>query len=250
MVDPVNAERWRLLKETFATLSELPFGEQRDRLSALAERDPDLAADVRALLEADSHADAVLGRYELAQSFPSQAGRETVTPDAERPDPGRSGSAPGGYTGQMIGQYRVLEVLGAGGMGIVYRAEDTQLGRSVALKFLLPQYALDPDATERFLREARAASALDHPNVCTVYGVGKTDQGQLFLAMPCYDGETLKTRIGRSVVPIADVGRIARQMLAGLGAAHDAGIVHRDLKPGNVMLTSDGTVKLLDFGLA
>ena len=142
------------------------------------------------------------------------------------------------------------EVLGSGGMGVVYRAEDIRLARPVALKFLLPQYSVDAAAKERFLNEARAASALDHPNVCTVYGVGETDRGHLFLAMACYDGDTLKARLARSAIPIPEAIDIARQVLHALGAAHGAGIVHRDLKPGNVMLLPDGSVKILDFGLA
>ena len=134
-------------------------------------------------------------------------------------------------------------------MGIVYLAEDTRLNRKVALKFLPPAVALDPHARARFLREAQAASALDHPNVATVYEVGDWND-QLFIAMPYYEGETL--RIGSSAAPFRSPRprAIAGQIAAGLAAAHRAGIVHRDLKPANVMLTRDGQVKILDFGLA
>ena len=134
-------------------------------------------------------------------------------------------------------------------MGVVYLAEDTRLNRKVALKFLPPAVALDPHARARFLREAQAASALDHPNVATVYEVGDWND-QLFIAMPYYEGETLKQRIERGTLAISEVAAITSQIAAGLAAAHRADIVHRDLKPANVMLTRDGQVKILDFGIA
>ena len=136
-------------------------------------------------------------------------------------------------------------------MGVVYRAEDTRLGRAVALKFLLPSYSLDASAKARFLREAHLVAALDHPNLCTIHDVGTSDDGRFFLAMPLYPGETLKARMTRDgPMPVSDVLEIARQVTEGLECAHGAGIVHRDLKPGNIMLLPDGTVKILDFGLA
>lgn len=152
--------------------------------------------------------------------------------------------------GQSISHYRVLEHLGAGGMGVVYKAEDMRLGRTVALKFLPPDLTRDETAKERFLREAQAASALDHPHICTIYGFDQTADGRLFLAMAYYDGETLQQRIARGPLPAGDAVRIAVQMAEGLAKAHAHGIVHRDIKPPNVMITSDGEVKLLDFGLA
>lgn len=246
----MDGERWRLLKDAFASLSELPSAERLERLAALGERDPDLAARVQALLDADTRADSLLHRFDLMPQLSGAIGGHEDASEAGRTSLTSSASDPFGYAGHMVADYRVLDVLGAGGMGIVYRAEDTRLERRVALKFLLPQYSLDPDAKQRFLREARAASTLDHPNVCTVYGVGESERGDLFLAMACYEGETLKARIARSPMDVGDVTHISRQILAGLGAAHRAGIVHRDLKPGNIMLAVDGTVKILDFGLA
>jgi serine/threonine protein kinase len=136
-------------------------------------------------------------------------------------------------------------------MGVVYRANDTRLGRVVALKFLLPHYNLDASAKARFLREAHAAAALDHPNLCTIHEVGTSDEGCLFLAMALYPGETLRDRLARNgSIPLREALDIAPQIVQGLQAAHAAGIVHRDLKPGNVMLLPDGTVRILDFGLA
>ena len=151
--------------------------------------------------------------------------------------------------GTTVSHYRVVGTLGAGGMGVVYLAEDERLNRKVALKFLPPAVAQDAHSRARLLREAQAASALDHPNIATVYEVGDWND-QLFIAMPHYDGETLRQRIERAPLPIDEAARIAGQIAAGLAAAHRAGIVHRDLKPANVMLLRDGQVKILDFGLA
>jgi serine/threonine protein kinase len=152
--------------------------------------------------------------------------------------------------GQTVSHYRILERLGAGGMGIVYRAEDTTLKRQVALKFLPRDDTLLPHAEERFLHEARAASALDHPNICTIHEIAKTEEGQLFLVMSCYEGETLRARLQRQALTVNEAIAIAAQLCDGLGAAHERKIVHRDLKPDNIMILSNGLVKILDFGLA
>jgi serine/threonine-protein kinase len=156
-----------------------------------------------------------------------------------------------GFAGRTVSHFRVLDLIGAGGMGVVYRAEDTRLQRAVALKFLLPQFVLDDSAKERFLFEARSAAALDHPNICTVYEVGESEDGQLYLAMALYAGETLSARLTRAgPLDTREALAIARQLADGIACAHAAGIVHRDLKPSNVMLPPDGPVKILDFGLA
>jgi serine/threonine protein kinase/Tol biopolymer transport system component len=152
--------------------------------------------------------------------------------------------------GRTLAHYRILEYIGGGGMGVVYKAEDLRLARTVALKFLPPELTRDPDAKARFLQEARAASVLDHPNICTIHEVGETDDGRLYLAMPSYDGETLRRRIERGPLPIDDAVDIAEQISRGLAKAHRGGIVHRDVKPANIMVTDDGVVKILDFGLA
>src|SRR5689334_15437357 len=147
-------------------------------------------------------------------------------------------------------RYQIFGLVGIGGMGVVYRAEDTRLGRTVALKFLPPMLTPNPRAKARFMDEARAASALDHPNLCTIYEVGETAEGQLFLAMVLYEGETLKQRLERGPLPVVEALEIAAQIARGLAKAHRHGIVHRDIKPANLMITTDGVVKVLDFGIA
>ena len=151
--------------------------------------------------------------------------------------------------GTSVSHYRIISRIGAGGMGTVYLAEDTTLKRRVALKFLQGETAGSPEAAARLLREARAASALDHPHIATIYEIGE-HAGQPFIAMAHYDGETLEARLARGQMSMVEIARIVAEMADALAAAHTAGIVHRDLKPSNVMLTGTGSVKVLDFGLA
>jgi len=157
---------------------------------------------------------------------------------------------PGEEAGSTVPRYRILGLVAVGGMGVVYRAQDTRLGRIVALKFLPPSLVPNPRAKQRFLDEARAASALDHPNICTIHEIGETAEGQLFLAMPCYDGESLKQRLERGPLAVPEAVRIAVRVARGLAKAHRHGIVHRDVKPANLMITTEGIVKILDFGIA
>jgi serine/threonine protein kinase len=233
--------RWQRARSLFDELVELTPLEQTQKLVAIRATDDELATTVQRLLDADADADQRLSGIESEIGVLAAGTGHHADGDI------------GDYldlAGRTIGHFKVHAPIAAGGMGVVYRGEDTRLKRGVALKFPLPNH-YDVSVKHRFLREARSAAALDHPNVCSVYETGETDDGRLFLAMPLYDGETLKSRLARDgVLPVADALAIARQVAHGLACAHAAGIVHRDLKPGNLMLLPNGDVKILDFGLA
>ncbi len=151
--------------------------------------------------------------------------------------------------GKTISHYKILEELGKGGMGVVYKAQDTKLDRTVALKFLPPDLTADPDAKQRFIHEARAASALDHPNICTIYEINEADD-QLFIAMAYIEGQTLKDKIKAGPLGADEAAGIVLQVAEGLQEAHEHGIIHRDIKPANIMITPKGRAKIMDFGLA
>src|SRR5215472_3190207 len=153
------------------------------------------------------------------------------------------------FIGRVLSHYRIEARLGSGGMGLVYRATDLKLGRPAAIKLLSRQFSTSDDAKARFLREARAASALDHPNIGVIHDIGE-DQGELFIVMALYEGESLKQQLEKRRFSVDEAIGVLRQVLLGLEAAHRAGIVHRDIKPANVLITTGGTVKILDFGLA
>ncbi|MES1245578.1 MAG: protein kinase [Acidobacteriota bacterium] len=190
--------------------------------------------------------DAELDSNPSTPSRPSRASRSSRPSAPRRRDTAEVDLA----AGTSIAQYRILGLLGGGSMGTVFRAEDTRLRRTVALKFLSTEIGGDPLAKARFFQEAQAASAFDHPNICTIHEVGETGDGHLYLAMASYDGETVRARIARGPLPIAEALDIARQTALGLAKAHRNGIVHRDIKPANLVVTTDGVVKILDFGVA
>ena len=234
-----DREFWRRARPFFDELVELETAEQQQRLEDIRKSDPALADTLQTLLLADASDEDPLRSYQFGPPPPEPVPAERL---AMRD--------PLGIVGSTISRFRVVDYLAAGGMGVVYRAEDLQLGRVVALKFPLPHQHLAEEVKERFIREARAAAALDHPNLCPVYEIGESAQG-FFIAMPLYAGETLKDRLDRErTLPAGEVIGIIRQVVTGLAAAHAGGIVHRDLKPGNIMLLPDRSVKILDFGLA
>ncbi len=233
--------QWAELCAAFDALVEMDAGARAERLAAIGAADPAARRALEELLEADASPASGLDRIDtiFGARDPPLAAERSADRDVLK------------LVGQTVVHFRIVEPLAAGGMGVVYRAIDTQLARDVALKFPLPGQRLDGQVRERFLREARAAAALEHPNICSIYETGETEAGQLFLAMPLYQGETLKARIARlGPLPVGDALTIAVQIARGLQAAHRAGIVHRDLKPANVILLPDGGLKILDFGVA
>ena len=170
----------------------------------------------------------------------------------EAPSAVASPEARGGLIGKKVSHYRVLEVVGGGGMGMVYRAEDLKLGRSVALKFLPEELTSDAVALQRFEREAQAASSLNHPNICTIHAI-EEHEGQPFIVMELLEGETLRSRMAAlepRALPCHELSEIASQVCSGLEVAHQRGIIHRDIKPANIFLCKSGVAKILDFGLA
>jgi eukaryotic-like serine/threonine-protein kinase len=236
-----DRSRWSELRACFDELIELDNVARAERLEAIGAADPAARMLLEELIDGDATADDRLAHVEAV------FGIGAPVANAEQDEP----LDVLGMVGRMVGHLRVVEPLAAGGMGVVYRAVDTHLDRPIALKLPLPQYWPDSRIRQRFLREARAAGALDHPNICSILEAGETTDGHLFYAMPLYGGETLKARIAReSCLPVDDALDIAAQVARGLGAAHRSGILHRDLKPANVMLLPDGGLKILDFGLA
>lgn len=222
------SERWQRVKEIFEGALE----RQGDERAAFLDRACDGDAEVREEVE------SLLRSYEVAGSF------------MESPAVAHADLDPKLTPGQRIKHYQIVNLIGEGGMGEVYLATDTILGRRVALKVLPTFVSKDPERLRRFTQEARAASRLSHPNVCVVHEIGETDDGRPFIAMEYVEGMTLRQRIQNQAMKLGDVLDIAIQVAEGLIAAHEAGIVHRDIKPENIIIRPEGYVKILDFGLA
>ena len=152
--------------------------------------------------------------------------------------------------GETVSHYTLIEKLGAGGMGVVFKAQDLRLDRFVALKFLPPHLVFEEEETQRFVQEAKITSALDHPNICTIHEIDETDDGQMFIAMACYEGENLREKLERGPLSTEEAISVTEQICKGLSKAHNRGVIHRDMKPDNVILTDDDIVKIVDFGIS
>jgi non-specific serine/threonine protein kinase len=224
-------DHWDRVKTVFAAALDADSERQEQVLHALCGDDAGVRDEVLALLKAHRQRGFV---DELAEQLAESDGMAPI--DLCVP--------------VRIGRYDVIEKIGQGGMAVVYKGHDSQLDRLVALKLLRPARSPEGEGRRRLMIEARAAAALDHPSIATVYEVGETEDGSMFIAMAFYEGETLQERIARGPLPVAEAVRIAQQVSSGLAAAHARGITHRDLKPANVVLTRSGSVKLLDFGIA
>lgn len=229
----ITHDRWQRIKKIFQSAQELALTERVGFLDEACAGDESIRADVEALLTADASNDEFLSTpaYEFAAAILADTESEFSA-------------------GQKVGRYTILCPLGAGGMGQIYLAEDAQLGRKIALKLISPEFATDPRRVHRFEQEARAASALNHPNVCVIHEIETTDTGRHFIAMEYIQGITLRDQLSRGVLTVSEALNVAIQVAAALSSAHATGIVHRDIKPENIMLRPDGYVKVLDFGLA
>ncbi|HMY75253.1 MAG TPA: serine/threonine-protein kinase, partial [Blastocatellia bacterium] len=228
----MTPERWQQIGQLFDDAVELPPPARAALLNAACAQDAVLRAEVEQMLAAHDRAGEFLN-LEAAEIEAAQLAAEQSRL----------------LTGSRVAHFEILAPLGAGAMGEVYLALDTRLARQVALKLLPARFTQDAGRLRRFAREARAASALNHPNIITVYDVG-TDGALHFIAAEYVAGATLRERLSDGPLPVIEAVSIAKQVAAALSAAHAAGIVHRDIKPENVMLRADGVVKVLDFGIA
>ncbi|MDQ2922294.1 MAG: serine/threonine protein kinase, partial [Acidobacteriota bacterium] len=228
----MTPERWQQVKEIFNSALQYEPAERSAFLVNACDGDDSLREEVESLISSHEKGGAFID----APAYEVAAGSLTNDEDELKP-------------GQTVGPYDIVSLLGKGGMGQVYLAEDRRLGRKVALKFLSASFMNDSDRLRRFEQEARAASALNQPNILTIHEIGEAD-GRRFIATEYIEGETLRQRMLSGSITLAEALTVAEQVASALAAAHAAGIIHRDIKPENIMLRGDGIVKVLDFGLA
>ena len=226
-------ERWRQIEALFAKAVDLSLADRAEFVRAQSGGDPELRRDLERLLAAHDRSGDFLEEADRSRF----AALLQATPHDVAVD-------------EVIGPYRIVRRLGEGGMGVVYLARDSRLGRAVALKLLSLRVAESDIAKRRFIEEAKAASALDHPRIATIYEMGEAPNGRLYIAMAYCEGETLREMIDRGPLPVDTAIDLAGQIADGLSAAHAAGIVHRDIKPGNVIVGRDGMARIVDFGVA
>jgi len=229
----ITHDRWQRIKAIFNSAQDRPPAERVDFLNEVCRDDPSVREEVEALLTADAGNDDFLSSpaYEFAAGMLADEPSEFLA-------------------GQKIGRFEILCSLGAGGMGQIYLAHDGNLGRKIALKLIAREFAADTRRVHRFEQEARAASALNHPNVCVIHDVGRTETGRHFIAMEYIQGITLRDQLARGTFTPVEALQVTLQVGAALASAHAIGIVHRDIKPENIMLRPDGYIKVVDFGLA
>ncbi|MEZ5277788.1 MAG: FG-GAP-like repeat-containing protein [Opitutaceae bacterium] len=250
--EPLSSERLRMIREIFEQAADLSEDERGLFLERACGGDRDLHGRISALLAETESGDSpfddlmdgmIRPALESLSRNPHKAAEwlDGNLQEVPEEDP---------LIGRTISRFEILESIGRGGMGMVYRARDRTLDRMVALKFLPPSLSADPDAKERFIHEAKAASGLNHPNIATVHEIAETVDHQMFIAMGYYPGQTLTEKIKGGPLPVDEALDIAVQLVSGLQKAHEQGVTHRDIKPGNIMITGQGTVVLLDFGLA